>query len=311
MTEQSISVVNTDNEMIDSKTGVYCYTGGVSSDLDKIRKELWLPEQAFGLVDSISKYGGVTLIGHIGAGKSAILYGARAVMRARGTPYVQINGHYKNIGSDKVIDVIDSAEAQGMTIFYDSADYLTAAHAKVRTLELSTHLDRNKAIMNHLIDFRQKDGNLVLTSHHEGWHNDRAHPDLIPTWIKLLDHTVQTELSIMLETFEDRTLLLRKMGLTPAVADFISGLSDNPDFLNHILNTRTSKEYITWAVDKLHSYQILKLFVKDTFDENGPVIDVIERTIAGDQSQSREACWDSVLDFIYSKTYRLVFYTKL
>lgn len=298
-----------DREVFHPKNGLSWYEGQKALDLEGLYPDLWLPEHSLALVDKLNQHGGITLIGEVGAGKSTLLYGARAIMRAQGIPYVNINGHFTSTGTEEVLQAIDKTEDGGATIVYDSADYLVGGSRKIRSFPLERHIPRSLDIMRRLIEFRQRGGNLLLSSHHQDWIDDRAHPKLKPTWEELQEHTIPEVIDISLPTPEQRIRLLVKMGLEPDIATFIAELPDDPGFLDHILDRWGNSDYIDWTKQKLTNYQILKLMVKDQYRENDTVLDTINRTVNG--LQTPEDSWDAVLDFTYSKTYLLTFFTKL
>lgn len=302
-------LVERGREIFHPDNGVSWYEGDEAPDLDIVYSELWLPNHSLTLVDKLDQYGGITLVGTVGAGKSTLFYGAKAIMRAKRIPYLGINGHYTNTPAEDVTAAIDCAERNGAAVMYDSADYLVSAHRKLRSSSLERHISRNSAILRSLIDFRQRGGDLLLSSHHQDWVDDRAHPDLFPLWTELTDHTVREEVEITLHTVEEREVLLRKMGLDTNTARFISRLPHNSKFLDYIIHRWGDHKYTDWAQRELSSYQMLKLLAKDAYGENEPVIDTISEAISTDQAG--EDSWKAVLEFIFSKTYRLVFFSKL
>ncbi len=297
-----------DGEEFYPNMGISWYDGESRSDIETVYADLWLPQHALSLVDNLRLHRGITLVGTVGAGKSTLVYGTRALLRADGTPYMNINGHYKNTKAEDVVKAIDVAEEKGMTIIYDSADYLVGGHRRVRTLPLSQHIPRNLAIMKRLIKFRENDGSILLSSHHPDWVADRAHPELLPAWEELVGHTVQEDIDITLPVANDRSRLLQKMGLHPDISDYIAQLPDNPGFLNHIINEWGDTDYMDWAQQELSSYQMLKLLARDNYKENEPVLEAVRNSLDG-EAQEQDS-WDKMLEFVYSKTYLLVFFTK-
>lgn len=302
-------LVKPDMETIHPSNGVSWFEGGRTSEYDDIYSELWLPNHSQSLLDRLGREGGISLTGTVGAGKSTLLYGARALMRAQGIPYVNINGHYESTTAEQIIEAVDSAEENGMTIICDSADYLVSGRTrKTRSLPLAAYIPRNLAIMQRLIEFRQRGGNLLLSSHHQDWIEDRAHPDLRPTWDELVSYTVPEEVDIVLPSAAERAVLMRKMGVRGPVADFVAQLPEDQGFLDHIANRWGDKRYMEWAQRELSRYDILKLLARDNYEENKPVVEAITGTV--DAGRPREESWDAVLQFTYSKTYLLTFFTR-
>ncbi len=296
-------------ESFHPKNGISWYKGEKTSELDTLSEELWLPKHSHMLVDSLDRHGGITLIGTVGAGKSTLLYGARAIMRSKGIPYVNINGHYSSTKADEIIKAINSAEDNGMTVLYDSADYLAGSTRKVRSLSLTDHLARNLAILKRLVELRQRGGNLMLSSHHQDWVNDRADVNLRSAWDRLTAHTLPVQVDITLPTLTERAVLLRKMGFEEQSADYIAKLPDDPQFMNYIVHKKGDKRYLDCVQDALSRYEMLKLLARDSFQANIPVLKAIKKTLTTHDSE--ELSWDIILDFIGSKTYLLLFYTKL
>jgi len=298
-------------EIYNGVTGISRFTVAECGlpDPKEVYADLWLPEHSGRIVEMLEMHGGVTLIGEVGSGKSALLYGIRRIMQVNGTSYIFINGHFTNSESTEVNEVIDGALNNGMAVIYDSGDYLVGGNKKVRQLSLDKHLVRSLTIMEKLTQFRQEGGKLLLTSHNENWVNDMAHPDLIPAWTELLNYTHKENIAIFLENHAERAALLEKTGLPADISSFIAGLPNNPGFLDHIINTKGDKKYTQWAVERLQRYQTLKLLSKDTHGENEFVLEVVKKTLEGRLPEYES--WEAILNFIYSKTYRLLFHTKL
>lgn len=301
-------LVVTNDETTHRDNGLSWYEGGRVGDLDRVYEELWLPHHSRAVVDVLDQHGGVTLVGGVGSGKSAVLYGARAIMRAQGMPYVNINGHYTNTTAETVVGAIDSAANHGMAIVYDSADYLVGTSKKIRSLPLHKHLPRNTAIMERLMAFRDRGGNLVLSSHHGDWVRDMAHPELFPAWDTLVRRTVPFEINVRIDTADERDAFLRKIGAGASLAKYVAQLPDDPSFQNYIVNKSGDKMYLDWAIEALTSYRILKLLVKDNYKEHEPVIDAIAALQEGNGRE--EETWDTILRFAFSKTHLLTFFTK-
>lgn len=268
--------------------------------------ELWLPQESSSVVEELKHNNGVTLKAGIGGGKSSILFGARSIMRYEGMPHLCINGHYKNTDAAEITKAIGVAEEKGIAVLYDSADYLVgAANKRQRVLPINEHISRNLAIMERLIAFRQANKGLLLTCHDDNWIKHAAHPDLFPTWKRLLGHTQEKDVKISFQTTAERARFLDKMEIPPDIVDFVSPLPNDPNFLNHILNKWGDKRYIQWAQEQLSSYQILKLLKKDKYKENEQLIARLKQTFS--EGLPDEFRWDAVLDFVYFKTYALTF----
>ncbi len=297
------------NELCQKEFGLSTYNPAESNNFAEVYAQMWLPEHSLELVNSLQEQKAITLIGEVGSGKSALLYGARTIMRAQGIPYTYVNGHFKDTPAEEVINVINDTEDKGMTLVYDSADYLVGGAKKVRALPLRIHIPRNIAIMERLIAYRQNGGTLLMTSHHEDWIKDVSHPDLAPSWNELKAHTQEQHVEIQFPEQEQRTTLLQKMGLETSVAEYIAQLPNNPDFINHIANRCGDKKYIEWAEHCLTRYPTLKLLVKDNFKDNEPVLQAINESFV--EGQDSKLGWDSILDFMYSKTFVLAFFSRL
>lgn len=299
----------TNNELCQIDYGLITFDALESGNLADVYNQMWLPDHSIELVNSLQEARAITLVGEVGSGKSALLYGARTVMRAQAIPYTYINGHFKDSPAEEVINVINEAEKKNVTLVYDSADYLAGGSKKVRALPLRTHIPRNLAIMERLLEYRNKGGTLLMTSHTEDWLKDFGHPDLLPTWESLQETTAKQEVKIHLPEYDQRITLLNKMGVNSSIAEYIAQLPDNPDFIDHIANKWGDKKYIKWAQDNLTKYQTLKLLAKDNYGHNEQVLKTINESFKVNTDPTES--WDSVLDFIYSKTFVVTFFSKL
>lgn len=306
--EQLVYLENTD-EYYDVKHGISFYSGDVIPDWDEAYSELWLPQATLETYDLLMREGAVTIRGAVGGGKSALIFGNRTVLRTTGTPYVFIDGHYKSTPADVICEAIELAHENNIPVLYDSADYLAGANKKVRSMSLKKHIPRNIAILETLLEFRNQNGLLLMTSHRNTWINDLADDTLLPLWNDLISTTYVHDIDIRLDDVQSRFTLLEKLNLDYEIAAYLATIPENPGFINYLTHSTGDKKRVKQILEGLRTYQILKVLGIDNYEENIHVLEAIQDVVSGQGEE--ENCWKLLHDFVDSKIYRLLFFTKL
>lgn len=295
--------------------GVAHYSGRKTDrSHENISDSLWLPKESGEVYEIIVRERrSVFIEGSAGSGKSALLYGVRALFRRNHIPYYYIDGHYEKAPVEAVLETIKKAQntnSNTAIILYDSADHLTGKSRKIRGLPIAQNRQRTVEIIRALCEFHDKGGLIAATSHDRQWIFDLADPELLPYWEefkkKLYIHEVKGQFSGAEELIE----FYQKSGLSQFEAAYIGRLMDNPNFITYLLNQKFGdKKYLEWLHKLFYSYRIAKLIVADKFKENEDLLRELKRY--QEKKDNEVIVWNKYIDFVFKKHYRLLFHSKL
>lgn len=295
--------INVNNEQVLRGLGISIYEG--EPVVDDIAQP-WLRQDSEEVVDKLRAYSRLTLQAEVGGGKSAILFGARALLRQNGVRYISIDGHYKNSDACTVVSAIQKATSEDYILIYDSSDYLACEKKPFRSFPKDIHVDRNLQIINTLISSSEL--TLLLTSHMDNWIGNNSSELLEPAFRELLHTTTPHFVEIVLDDVSDRFNLLANLGLGNPEATLLSELPSNAGFIDHIARLNGDKKYINWAIKELKRYDTLKMIVRDNYEENLTLLETMNKAVKG--ILPLEVFWSNLLEYVFSKRYRIIFYTS-
>ena len=235
-------------------------TGDTSPPQENI---IWLPSETKRICDSIDQEQGVLIEGGLGSGKSALMYGIRAVYRENDRPYTLVDGHYMNAPVDKIDSVLKWAKKKDALLLWDSFDYLPSKSRKVRKGPVEEHVARTRTILQDIGHFIDAGGKFVATSHTQPWLDKYGDPALLENeWAtvtaKLQKHTVVGRFEKEWEV----TQFYEVAGFSPEWIQFLTGIQPE-EVITAAEQLDTSKREAEEICRSFTSYRIAKLLALD------------------------------------------------
>lgn len=311
--DSSPYIQSTNGEVFHRFHGIGHFAPG-AKDATSSHDNIWLPKETQELFDTI--VGGlapcsVFIEGSAGSGKSALIYGLRAMMRRDSISYFYIDGHYEKSPVNVIVETIKKAINERSIIFYDSADYLIGKSRKIRGLPMKEHVLRSITILKTLQEAIDQGACVVFTSHNETWVKEHSQEEIFPEWVKLKEKVRVHNVKGQFSNPDELSIFYQKSGLSKPEANYLANLINNPNFISRLLNKKGDKKYVDWLRNIFFSYSMAKILMADIFDENQRILTLIKQDLGGKIRLNRVLIWDEFIDFIFRKDYRLLFHSKL
>lgn len=224
---------------------------------------IWLPSETNRICDTIDQGQGVLIEGGLGSGKSALMYGIRAVYRQTDRPYTLIDGHYMNAPVDKIDSVLKWAEKKDALLLWDSFDYLPSKSRKIRKGPTEEHLARTRAILQSIGSFIDNGGKFVATSHTQPWLDKYGDPILLENeWADVVSKLHKHAVVGRFEKEWEVTQFYEVAGFSPEWIQFLTGIQPDEVTLaaEQLISSPEEAEEICRSFT---SYRIAKLLALD------------------------------------------------
>lgn len=213
-------------------------------------RSVWLPTETQELKNMISRGESVLMVGDLGAGKSALLYGLRAMYREEGVPYCYIDGHFMSTPVKKLESAMAWAARSRMILCWDSLDYLTAKSRRIRKYSTEVHRYRSNHLLEVINDFIDLGQTFVATSHSQPWLNKYGDPEILGSqWLSLTQKLPVHQVRGVFDSPEEIVHFYVQAGFPAERALYLSSLQNHP----------TLQE----IRDSLSCYRIAKLVALD------------------------------------------------
>lgn len=198
-------------------------------------RDVWLPRETKELQQEVERGQSTLIVGGLGAGKSALLYGLRALYRDADRPYCYIDGHFTTTPPKKIRSDLMWAKKFGAVVCFDSLDYLAAGSRRIRKLPLEEHKVRSAFVIDELVDFIDSGNLLVGTSHSEEWLRAKGDTEILSDkWQALLSRLSQHQVQGVFEQPEELSKFYTSAGFTPEETDLLSGIRENSQFIDFL-----------------------------------------------------------------------------
>lgn len=250
-------------------------------------RQVWL-ERETEEVGAIVKSGKSVLVeGDLGSGKSAIIYGLRALYRDSGLPYSYFDGHYVTTRPEKIAAALRWSEKNSAVCFFDSLDYLVGSSRRVRKMSKKKHGERSRAVIDVLINHVSKGGVLVGTTHTESWLNAYADEQLLDgKWTELVTKMNRHVVRGVFDTPEQHLIFLRNAGFSLEEAHYFANLPTNP-LLRRIVDAESGLFDQSKLVDSLRGYKISKLIALDPRERPSQMRVSLRRLVQGEEDEEQ------------------------
>lgn len=224
--------------------------------------ELWLGDESRRVVQALGGCSMVLVEGDLGAGKSTVMYGVRALFRGGGQPYIHIDGHFLNRAS-KHGAAIKSATRHDRVVMIDSFDY-----GFLKQSIVSKARSAREVWLPALDEHRSNGGKVIVTSHTEPWLRAKTRPE---------------SLEMMMDSISDDAEVLRVGGMIDAAT--LASLAEA------VCGKQFAARYLVLAADAprtAYSYRVMKQIgirlgdslegvTQDTFNATVKMIDTETR----------------------------------
>ena len=186
---------------------------------------IWLPSETKRICDTIDQGQGVLIEGGLGSGKSALMYGIRAVYRESDRPYTLVDGHYMNAPVGKIESVLKWAEKKDALLLWDSFDYLPSKSRKIRKGPTEEHVSRTRAVLQNIGRFIDDGGKFVATSHTQPWLDKYGDPALLENeWAEVISKLYKHTVVGRFEKEWEVTQFYEVAGFSPEWIQFLTGI---------------------------------------------------------------------------------------
>lgn len=264
------SMILRDGELFHRRAGLGFYSKSLMGRHgDKIQtvegwRVVWLPGETEELSQQVEAGKSTLVVGELGAGKSALIYGLRALWRAEGKPYFLVDGHFTDTGIGKINAGLSWAMKNQAAVIWDSLDYLVGKSRKIRKLSTAKQHERAYRLSDSLVSFMDQGGVLIGTSHVQSWIDFLGDPTLIEgPWQQLTSRMGTHQVRGVFEKPEEAMQFYGLAKLEPSGASLLAHLKDNPNLEALLTPDNYHPETIQEIRDSLTKYRIAKLIALD------------------------------------------------
>lgn len=300
------SVILRDGELFHLKAGLGFYSKKLlERHRDKVKavegwRVVWLPGETKELSDQVSQKKSTLVVGELGAGKSALVYGLRALWRVEDKPYVLVDGHFTETSAEKINAGLLWAQKNQAAVIWDSLDYLIGKSRRIRKLPMAKQQERTRKLVSCLTSFMEDGGVLIGTSHSESWIKFLCDPELIEgPWKQLTTRMDVHQVRGVFEKPEEATQFYSLAKLEPPEASYLANLKDNPRLRQLLTPVNYRPETIEEIYDSLTRYRIAKLIALDPREISQDLRSLLKAYGKGDAEES--TLLRQIIDFIIIK----------
>lgn len=266
-----------DEELFYLKKGMGLYKPSISAKVSgQVRtlpqsRIIWLPSETE-QVAQLAEQKQLLLVGELGAGKSALVYGLRAKYRDTERPYVYIDGHFSKTEPTDIEQHLDWAVKHEAVTNWDSLDYLIGGSRKIRKLSRNMQRERSKLVGKILLQYLNENRPFVGTSHSEPWIRTYGDPVLIEEiWTDILSHLTPHLVRGVFDTPEEAIQFYCHAGINEPEATYLATIPNNRRFLKVLgsHNTEPSNPKLYEEVsESLRKYRLAKLIALDEREDS-------------------------------------------
>lgn len=240
-------------------------SASVTADQLREDKKVWRPEETLDAAKLFFYEDRVNVIGDPQSGKGTILFGLSEVCDLFGWGYLFVDGHHQETPAKEVVRAIEEANDKNIPIFFDSFDYLFGKSRNgIRGIPLEQQHKRTPQIVSTL-DYASVP--IAITNHDDAWAENFLDLNFRERFKLQIDRYPIYKIPLNIQSDKSIVRFLIDHNIPQDKAEFLVGMSTNPDIINKLIKHYGDKDIVAWVFEATRTYPVLKELARERKDE--------------------------------------------